>query len=67
MAGLHPATVQGMRFFRISGPAATTINAFWPDGLSGWSDALAKTNHVRQYPVGGRPCRGGVVLDCSSV
>ena len=38
--GVHQAAAQGTRFFRISGPAATTIIAFRPDGMLVWSNAL---------------------------
>ena len=39
---------QDARFFRISGPAATTITAFRPDGTLVWSNALAGTNYTVQ-------------------
>jgi formylglycine-generating enzyme required for sulfatase activity len=39
---------QAARFFRISGPAATTITAFRPDGTLVWSNALAGTNYTVQ-------------------
>ena len=42
-AGIYQAAAQGsvtgMQFFRISGPAATTIIAFQPDGTLVWSNA----------------------------
>jgi len=38
-AGINQAAAQGTRFFRISGPAATTITAFRPDGTMVWSNA----------------------------
>ncbi len=44
----NTATAQGTRFFRISGPAATTIIAFNPDGTLVWSNALAGTNYTVQ-------------------
>jgi formylglycine-generating enzyme required for sulfatase activity len=47
-AGIHQAAAQGARFFRISGPAATTITAFNPDGTLVWSNALAGTNYTVQ-------------------
>ena len=48
LAGINPAAAQGTRFFRISGPAATTIAAFNPDGTLVWSNALAGTNYTVQ-------------------
>jgi formylglycine-generating enzyme required for sulfatase activity len=48
LAGINPAAAQGTRFFRISGPAATTITAFNPDGSLVWSNALAGTNYTVQ-------------------
>jgi hypothetical protein len=42
------AQAQGSRFFRISGPAATKIIAFRPDGSLVWSNALAPTNYFVQ-------------------
>jgi sulfatase modifying factor 1 len=39
---------QDARFFRISGPAATTITALRPDGTLVWSNALAGTNYTVQ-------------------
>jgi formylglycine-generating enzyme required for sulfatase activity len=48
LAGAHQAAAQGARFFRISGPAATTIAAFNPDGTLVWSNALAGTNYTVQ-------------------
>ena len=47
-ARVHQAAAQGIKFFRISGPAATTINAFNPDGLLVWSNSLAGTNYTIQ-------------------
>ena len=47
-AGIHQATAQGTQFFRISGPAATTITAFNADGTLVWSNALAGTNYTVQ-------------------
>ncbi len=47
-AGVHQAGAQGAKFFRISGPAASTINAFNPDGTLVWSNALAGTNYTVQ-------------------
>jgi len=48
LAGVHQAAAQGTRFFRISGPAATTITAFRSDGTLVWSNALAGTNYTVQ-------------------
>jgi sulfatase modifying factor 1 len=48
IAGLHQATAQSARFFRISGPAATAITTFRPDGTLVWSNALAGTNYTIQ-------------------
>ena len=42
------AHAQGTRYFRISGPAATKILAFRPDGSLVWSNALAGTNYTVQ-------------------
>ncbi len=41
VASVHHATAQNARFFRIAGPAATTITAFRADGSLVWSNALA--------------------------
>src|SRR5437016_11110363 len=48
LAGINQAAAQGARFFRISGPAATTIMPFNPDGTVVWSNALAGTNYTIQ-------------------
>ena len=48
LAGVHQAAAQGTRFFRISGPAATTITAFRADGTLVWNNALAGTNYTVQ-------------------
>ena len=48
LAGVHQAAAQGARFFRISGPVATTIMAFRTDGTMVWSNALAGTNYTVQ-------------------
>ncbi|HUC85354.1 MAG TPA: SUMF1/EgtB/PvdO family nonheme iron enzyme [Candidatus Acidoferrales bacterium] len=47
-AGVALAAGQEARFFRISGPAATTTTAFNSDGTLVWSNALAATNYVVQ-------------------
>jgi sulfatase modifying factor 1 len=39
---------QEARFFRISGPSATVITEFRPDGTLVWSNALAGTNYTVQ-------------------
>jgi formylglycine-generating enzyme required for sulfatase activity len=48
LVGVHQAAAQGTRFFRISGPAATTITAFNPDGTLVWSNARLATNYIVQ-------------------
>ena len=48
LAGVHHAIAQESQFFRIAGPAATTITAFNPDGTLVWSNALAGTNYTVQ-------------------
>ncbi len=48
LAGINQAAAQGARFFRISGPAATTIMSFNPNGTLVWSNALAGTNYTIQ-------------------
>ena len=48
LAGVHNGIAQGSQFFRIAGPAATTITAFNPDGTLVWSNALAGTNYSVQ-------------------
>jgi formylglycine-generating enzyme required for sulfatase activity len=48
LAGVHQAAAQGAQFFRIVGPAATTMTAFSPDGTLVWSNALAGTNYTVQ-------------------
>jgi formylglycine-generating enzyme required for sulfatase activity len=47
-AGSNQAAAQGMQFFRISGPSATTLDAFRSDGTLVWSNALAGTNYTVQ-------------------
>ena len=42
------ALAQGSRYFRISGPAATTITSFNPDGTLVWSNALTGSNYTVQ-------------------
>ena len=48
LGGINQAAAQGARFFRIFGPAATTIMSFNPDGTLVWSNALAGTNYTIQ-------------------
>ena len=48
LAGIHQAPAQAIRFFRIAGPAPTTITAFNPDGTLVWSNALVATNYIVQ-------------------
>jgi hypothetical protein len=48
LAVIHQTDAQGTRFFRISGPAATTITAFNPDGSLIWSNAQPGTNYTVQ-------------------
>src|ERR1035438_5557673 len=48
LAGINQSAAQGTQFFRISGPAATTITAFNPDGTIVWNNALAGTNYTVQ-------------------
>jgi formylglycine-generating enzyme required for sulfatase activity len=48
LAGVHQAAAQGTRFFRISGPTATTITAFRSDGTLVWSNALPGATYTIQ-------------------
>jgi formylglycine-generating enzyme required for sulfatase activity len=48
LAGINQAAAQGTRFFRISGPAATTITAFRPDGTLVWSNAQPGATYTVQ-------------------
>jgi formylglycine-generating enzyme required for sulfatase activity len=48
LAGIHHAAAQGTQFFRISGPAATTITAFNPDGTLVWSNAQPGATYTVQ-------------------
>jgi formylglycine-generating enzyme required for sulfatase activity len=45
---VQQAPAQGTQFFRISGPATTTMTAFNPDGTLVWSNALTGTNYLVQ-------------------
>ena len=44
---INQAAAQGARFFRISGPAATTIMSFNPDGTIVWSNAQPGTYTIQ--------------------
>jgi sulfatase modifying factor 1 len=48
LSGVHQSAAQQERFFRIVGPAATTITAFNPDGTVVWSNGLANTTYTVQ-------------------
>jgi formylglycine-generating enzyme required for sulfatase activity len=48
VAGIHQAVAQEAHFFRITGPAATTVKVFHSDGTLVWSNALAGTNYTIQ-------------------
>jgi formylglycine-generating enzyme required for sulfatase activity len=48
LTSIHEAPAQGTRFFRISGPAPTSITAFNPDGTLVWSNAQPGTNYTIQ-------------------
>jgi hypothetical protein len=48
LAVAHRATAQSSQFFRISGPAATTITAFNSDGTIVWNNANQGTNYTVQ-------------------
>jgi sulfatase modifying factor 1 len=48
VASVHQAAAQGARYFRISGPAATTITAFNPDGTLVWSNAQPGATYTVQ-------------------
>ena len=48
LAGIQRAAAQGAQFFRIVGPAATTITAFNPDGTIIWSNAQPGANYTVQ-------------------
>ena len=47
-AGVHEVTAQPARFFRITGPAATTINSFNRDGTLVWSNAQSGATYTVQ-------------------
>ena len=48
LSGVHSAAAQGARFFRISGPAATTITAVNPDGTLVWNNAQPGSTYTIQ-------------------
>src|SRR5665213_1998530 len=48
LSGIYPAAAQDTRFFRIAGPAPTTITAFRPDGSMVWSNTEPGTNYIVQ-------------------
>jgi formylglycine-generating enzyme required for sulfatase activity len=48
LTGIHQAAAQGTRFFRISGPAATAVTAFRPDGTMVWSNAQPGATYTIQ-------------------
>ncbi|MEJ0089177.1 MAG: SUMF1/EgtB/PvdO family nonheme iron enzyme [Limisphaerales bacterium] len=48
LAGINQSIAQGTRYFRIYGPATTTISTFQPDGIIIWSNALPGTNYIVQ-------------------
>jgi formylglycine-generating enzyme required for sulfatase activity len=48
LTGIHQADAQGTRFFRISGPAATAVTAFRPDGTMVWSNAQPGATYTIQ-------------------
>ena len=48
---IHQADAQSARYFRISGPAATTITAIRADGSLVWSNALSGTNYTVQTAI----------------
>jgi formylglycine-generating enzyme required for sulfatase activity len=46
--GIHQGAAQGTRFFRVSGPAATSIISFNPDGTLVWSNASPGATYTIQ-------------------
>jgi formylglycine-generating enzyme len=48
LTGTFSATAQNSRFFRISGPGATTIISCNQDGTLVWSNSLSATNYIFQ-------------------
>jgi formylglycine-generating enzyme len=47
-AGVHQSAAQGMQFFRVSGPMATTITSFQPDGTMVLSNVQAGATYTIQ-------------------
>jgi formylglycine-generating enzyme len=48
IGGIHSAVAQGVQFFQIFGPSATSIIAFNPDGTLVWSNTQSGTNYTIQ-------------------
>jgi len=48
LAGIRETAARTAQFFRIVGPAATTIMALNPDGTLVWNNALSSTNYTVQ-------------------
>ena len=48
LAGVNQVCGQGLRFFRIAGPAATKITEFRADGTMIWTNSLSGTNYTVQ-------------------
>jgi len=48
LAGINQGAAQGVRFFRVSGPAATIITAFRPDGTLVWNNAQPGATYTVQ-------------------
>ena len=48
LASIHQAAALGAQFFRISGPVATTLIAFQPDGTIVWSNAQPGATYTVQ-------------------
>jgi formylglycine-generating enzyme required for sulfatase activity len=48
LAGIHQASAQETRFFRLVGPAATGITAFRPDGTLVWTNAQPGATYTVQ-------------------
>jgi len=48
LTGVDQGSAQGQRFFRISGPAATTIAGFRADGMMIWSNGLPGSTYTIQ-------------------
>jgi formylglycine-generating enzyme required for sulfatase activity len=48
LASVHKTAAQGTQFFRISGPTATTITSFQPNGTIVWSNAQPGATYTVQ-------------------